>query len=214
MRRSYVLSNVESLLSITHAKRAQSLLPASEMRHNVSPHDRGFRQEGCTKLSASHAAAGARQQLSSAGRGRLAKLVPPTTQQVGGGLEEGRGVTPYHSLRPSSSPGHAGARSSSSTSGSSHHLLRSLSEGAQGASGPGEGRAGGWLARWYLWVWRCKPSQERRSEEVRSRARNLRANERRADGCQPREMMFKISEQLYFCCVAVAGERGREKGGD
>ena len=41
--------------------------------------------------------------------------------------------------------------------------------------------------------------------------RNLRANERRADGCQPREM-FKISEQLYFCCVAVAGERGREKG--
>ena len=24
--------------------------------------------------------------------------------------------------------------------------------------------------------------------------------------------MFKISEQLYFCCVAVAGERGREKG--
>ena len=53
--------------------------------------------------------------------------------------------------------------------------------------------------------------EERRSEEVRSRARNLRANERRADGCQPREM-FKISEQLYFCCVAVAGERGREKG--
>ena len=53
--------------------------------------------------------------------------------------------------------------------------------------------------------------QERRSEEVRSRARNLRANERRADGCQPREM-FKISEQLYFCCVAVAGERGRENG--
>ena len=53
--------------------------------------------------------------------------------------------------------------------------------------------------------------QERRSEEVRSRARNLRANERRADGCQPREM-FKISEQLYFCCVAVAGERRREKG--
>ena len=53
--------------------------------------------------------------------------------------------------------------------------------------------------------------EERRSEEVRSRARNLRANERRADGCQPREM-FKISEQLYFCCVAVAGERRREKG--
>ena len=53
--------------------------------------------------------------------------------------------------------------------------------------------------------------KERRSEEVRSRARNLRANERRADGCQPREM-FKISEQLYFCCVAVAGERRREKG--
>ena len=46
---------------------------------------------------------------------------------------------------------------------------------------------------------------------MRSRARNLRANERREDGCQPREM-FKISEQLYFCCVAVAGERGREKG--
>ena len=55
--------------------------------------------------------------------------------------------------------------------------------------------------------------KERRSEEVRSRARNLRANERRADGCQPQEM-FKISEQLYFCCVAVAGERRREKGGE
>ena len=57
--------------------------------------------------------------------------------------------------------------------------------------------------------------KERRSEKnvenVSSRTRNLQANERRADGCQPREM-FKISEQLYFCCVAVAGERGREKG--
>ena len=42
-----------------------------------------------------------------------------------------------------------------------------------------------------------KQQQEERNEEVRSRARNLRANERRADGCQPREM-FKISEQLYF----------------
>ena len=26
----------------------------------------------------------------------------------------------------------------------------------------GECRAGGWLARWYLWVWRCKPSSSRR----------------------------------------------------
>ena len=26
----------------------------------------------------------------------------------------------------------------------------------------GESRAGGWLARWYLWVWRCKPSSSRR----------------------------------------------------
>ena len=57
--------------------------------------------------------------------------------------------------------------------------------------------------------------EERRSEKhvekVSSWTRNLQANERRADGCQPREMMFKISEQLYFCFVAVAGERGRER---
>ena len=56
-----------------------------------------------------------------------------------------------------------------------------------------------------------KRRSEKHVEKVSSRTRNLQANERRADGCQPREM-FKISEQLYFCCVAVAGERRREKG--
>ena len=73
------------------------------------------------------------------------------------------------------------------------------------------GRAAGWHALG-VEMQTKEQEKERRSEEVRSRARNLRANERRADGCQPREM-FKISEQLYFCCVAVAGERRREKGG-
>ena len=53
--------------------------------------------------------------------------------------------------------------------------------------------------------------EERRSEEVRSRARNLRANERRADGCQPREM-FKISEQLYFAVWLLQGKREKKRG--
>ena len=74
------------------------------------------------------------------------------------------------------------------------------------------GRAAGWRAG----TFGCgdanqaaEGGEEERGGEVTS-AKS--ASERRADGCQPREM-FKISEQLYFCCVAVAGERGREKGG-
>ena len=32
----------------------------------------------------------------------------------------------------------------------------------------GECGAGGWLARWYLWVWRCKLSSRRRRGGARS----------------------------------------------
>ena len=50
-----------------------------------------------------------------------------------------------------------------------------------------------------------------RAGEVRICAERGGGRPSSQSGCQPREM-FKISEQLYFCCVAVAGERRREKG--
>ena len=81
------------------------------------------------------------------------------------------------------------------------------------------GMRGGWLAGALVplgvEMQTKQQEKERRSEKhvekVSSRTRNLQANERRADGCQPREMR---SQNSFILLCGYCRGRERRKGGN
>ena len=79
-----------------------------------------------------------------------------------------------------------------------------------GCRGAGRAKAAGWRGR-YLWLETQKPSRGRGEGGEVTSAEYLQANERTEKAAKPRDS--RISEQLLFCCVAVAGKRQEKKGG-